>query len=77
MTLENSISGGEKYNIVDGRNGIICKEDIDSIVASLEKVCNNTDYARQLGKNAYNYYSDKCTIENMADGFIQAIESEI
>lgn len=74
MTLVNSISGGEKYNIINGKNGILCEENICSIVTELKKVCNDIDYARRLGENAYQYYDTYCTIQNMAQGFKDAIE---
>lgn len=74
LTKKNAISGGEKFNIKNGVNGIFCKDDIKSLEQSLVKLCTNMDYSRNLGKNAYQYYSDYCTIENMAQGFIDAIE---
>ena len=37
-------------------------------------LCNNKSLAKKLGMNAYNYYTEKCTIKKMTNGFIDAIE---
>lgn len=74
ITKINSISGGEKYNIKDGVNGYLCEDDIKSLEKKLIKLSNDKSLAKKLGMNAYNYYSEKCTIKKMASGFIDAIE---
>jgi glycosyltransferase involved in cell wall biosynthesis len=74
VTKENAISGGEKYNIIHRENGIFCKDSVESLEeVMLELVCdNNFTYARELGKNAFSYYKDKASIENMVSGFMKA-----
>lgn len=74
LTKINAISGGEKSNIKNRINSIFCEDNISSLEKSLLKLCNNIEFARKLGKNAYNYYSKYCTIENMCLGFLDAIE---
>lgn len=74
LTKENAISGGEKSNIKHNQNSIFCKDQINSLENYLESICNNISFARKLGENAYNYYSNYCTIENMAQGFFDSIE---
>lgn len=74
LTKENAISGGEKSNIKHNKNGIFCQDDVKSLESHLITLCTDINYARELGKNAYQYYSDYCTIENMSQGFIDAIE---
>lgn len=73
LTKKNAISGGEKSNIKHNKNGILCDDKIESLAEHLKYLCNNIDNARDLGKNAYKYYSDYCTIENMVQGFLDAI----
>lgn len=73
ITKKNAISGGEKTNIIPGKNGFFCEDNIYSLENCLLKLCLEIDFARKLGKHAYNYYSEFCTIENMAQGFIDAI----
>jgi len=75
LTKKNAISGGEKSNIKDGVNSLFCDDDIKSLESKLLLLCTDTDYARRLGKNAYEYYSEFCTIKNMAQGFRDAIKS--
>lgn len=74
LTKQNSISGGEKTNIKNGVNGIFCNDSIESLEFFLVKLCTDIEYARTLGKNAYHYYSEFCTMENMCQGFLDAIE---
>lgn len=74
LTKRNAISGGEITNIKDGFNGILCEDSIESLEEKLLYLCKNITYARQLGKNAYDYYSEHCTMQNMVNGFIKAIE---
>ncbi len=75
LTKINAVSGGEKYNIIHGENGLFCQDNMKSLQSSLTKLCNDIEYCKKLGKNAYNYYTDYCTIENMAQGFIDSIEN--
>lgn len=74
ITKVNAISGGEKTNIIDGYNGYFCEDTVESLKSKLLLIIGNKELAKELGKNAYDYYSEKCTIKNMAKGFIDAIE---
>jgi glycosyltransferase involved in cell wall biosynthesis len=73
ITKYNSISGGEKTNIIDGYNGFLCDGTIKDLSIKLLTLCENIDIARSMGQNAFNYYSENCTIEIMAKGFRDAI----
>jgi len=75
LTKKNAISGGEITNIKDRYNGILCDDNILSLEHNLLKLCNDMKFTRELGKNAYDYYNEYCTIENMAQGFRDAIEN--
>lgn len=74
LTTRSAISGGEALNIVHGQTGLLCDNTTISLANQLEHICNDIDYARNLGKNAYSHYQCYCTIENMAKGFVDAIE---
>lgn len=74
ITKLNAISGGEKTNIQQGENGFLIKDNIHSLESILLKLCLDIDYSRRLGENAYNYYSENCTIKKMAQSFTIAIE---
>lgn len=75
LTKINAISGGEKSNIKNRVNSIFCEDSILSLEKSLVELCNNIDFARKLGENAHQYYGTYCTIENMNQGFLDAIEN--
>ncbi|MBE2983879.1 glycosyltransferase family 4 protein [Campylobacter sp. RM9344] len=74
VTKINAISGGEKSNIKDKINGIFCQDNQNSLEEVLVKMCNSIELAREMGKKAYEYYGEYCTIENMVQGFRDAIE---
>ena len=76
ITKKDAISGGEITNIIDGYNGYLCDGTLSDLEKKLLELCDNIDKAREMGKNAFDYYSRYCTIENMAKGFKAAIDSE-
>lgn len=73
ITKRNSVSGGEKYNIEDGVNGIFCSDDIESLVAAMRCLIENPLFARTLGQGAFAHYCEKASIEGMVDGFRAAL----
>ena len=75
VTSKNAISGGETYNIKNNFNGILTENSEKSLQENLLKVLSNTKFAKEMGENAYNYYSEYCTMKNMTQGFIDAIEN--
>jgi glycosyltransferase involved in cell wall biosynthesis len=75
VTKKNAISGGEIFNIKHNHNGILCDDNIDDLQSHLLLLCTDKNYARQMGANAHNYYRQFCTMDNMAQGFIDAIEN--
>jgi len=74
ITKKNAVSGGEIFNIVDTHNGILCEDSIISLEDSLKEVCNNIEKSKLMGEKAYIYYNQYCTIQNMVQGFVNAIE---
>ena len=72
ITCKDAISGGEHKNIVHKMNGLLF-DDQYSIEDAINDLILDKDFAIKLGKNAYNYYSKFCTIEEMAKGFHEAI----
>jgi len=77
ITKTNAISGGEKTNIIHGYNGYFCDGTLDDLENRLLELCNDLHKAREMGKNAFDYYSQNCTLEKMADGFKFAINSQL
>lgn len=76
LTSKNAISGGEITNIKHLKNGILCDNTLGSLASNLLFLAQNIDKAREMGKNAFEFYSEYCTIQNMADSFIKAIEDQ-
>ena len=74
ITKINAISGGEKTNIKHGLNGLFCEDNQQSLENNLIRLCNDIKYSRSLGKNAFEYYTEYCTVKNMVQGFQDAIE---
>lgn len=74
ITKRAAISGGEKYNIINGHNGIFCSEDPGSLVEAMFKLVQDPVYAKSLGSNAYVHYCDRASIARMVDGFRAALE---
>jgi len=74
VTKENAISGGEKYNIIHGENGLFCKDNMGSLEDVMFELVhdNNFSCARKLGRNAFNYYKNQASVENMVNGFFDA-----
>lgn len=72
LTKGGAISGGEISNIIHGENGYFC-DNSESLKSNMLNLILDLDLSRRLGKNAYDYYSSNCSIENMAQGFVDAI----
>jgi glycosyltransferase involved in cell wall biosynthesis len=76
ITKWDAISGGEKTNIYDGFNGFFCNN-ISELSDYLKLLCNDFDFSRELGENAFNFYSKHCTIFEMLNGFESAFNSKM
>ncbi|MBW7835264.1 MAG: glycosyltransferase family 4 protein [Sphingomonadales bacterium] len=74
LTKKNAISGGEMANIKSGENGILSEDNPQSLAEHMLRLAVDMDFARSLGEGAYAYYSQYCTVEKMAEGFLQALK---
>ena len=75
ITTKNAYSNGEKNHIIHGFNGLLCDNSQEAFSDALFEIMNNLQLAEELGRNAYNYYSEHCTIDKMAIGFENAIKA--
>ena len=73
ITQENTISGGEAKNIINDYNGLVVDNSLESLEGAFRKISSDHKYAKMLGQNAYNYYTENCTNKNMINGFISGI----
>ena len=73
ITMHDSITGGERLNIQNGKNGILLKEisDLKNVILDVSK---HQDKYLQMSENAYKYYNDTHKPEDMANGLFKAIE---
>ena len=72
VTHRYAISGGEHKNIIHKENGLLVDESY-SIDEAIKDLIQKDNLAPMLGKNAYDYYSNECTLEKMIEGFVKAI----
>lgn len=73
VTMKNAITGGEIFNIVDRKNGILM-ENIDELPGIILDMGRNKETYLEYGKNAYEHYHACRMLEEMVDGFLQAID---
>lgn len=74
MTTKESVSGGEKLNIVNGVNGFIV-DNTDTAIAETLAVCaNDSQRMTAMGAAARDHYVRYATIDNYAQGFYDALE---
>lgn len=73
ITMNNSITGGERLNIIDGSNGVLYSKESDLLKIILDTYQNPSKYYI-MGQSAKDYYYNKRKPEAMAEGIINAIE---
>ena len=73
LTLKNSISGGEKWNILNNSNGYLCKNK-EEFKNKLIFYLNNPEACVKMGKKAYKYYDNNATPELMVSNFLKSYQ---
>jgi glycosyltransferase involved in cell wall biosynthesis len=73
VTRYNSITGGERLNIINNYNGFYYYSE-DELVQILKSAYLNPDSFITMGKNARDYYLKNATINIMGKGFLNAIK---
>lgn len=74
LTIQDSISGGETQNIVNGVNGYIVEDNDDVIAEAILNSTRDRQKAVAMGRAARDHYIKYATIENYAQGFFDALE---
>lgn len=72
VTKANAVTGGERLNIIHEYNGYLAKDD-EELMERLVTLSKDVSLAKKLGKNANTYFTNKCSLENMVSGFLNAI----
>ncbi|WP_412971512.1 glycosyltransferase family 4 protein [Glaciecola sp. MF2-115] len=73
ITKVNAVSGGEIENIKDGLNGYLVN-DKNELKDKILDMATNKALARKLSNQSREYYCTYCTVDNMVQGFCDAIE---
>jgi glycosyltransferase involved in cell wall biosynthesis len=73
VTRANAITGGERFNIIDKKNGLFYKTRRE-LVNIIEDAYKNPESYIIMGMNAQRYYTSNATTKHMAQGFIDAIK---
>lgn len=72
ITTKNAVTGGERLNIDDGKNGLLYGDSADLEGIILDIAVNREKYI-EMGSNARSFYMQERSPENMAKGFIDAV----
>lgn len=73
ITKEDSITGGERLNIINNENGVLYKEESE-LYQVLIDIHNNRGKYLRMGQSSFNFYKNNRTIKHMAQGFYKAID---
>jgi len=73
ITMQNAITGGERFNIKNNINGILIKKEAE-IKDIIVDISQNPEKYIQMGIRAREYYNDSHKPEDMAKGLYSAIE---
>lgn len=75
ITDANAITGGEAFNIIDGKTGLRVREmDAEKLKDIILDISSNKQKYYTMGQNAYEHYWSCRKPEDMAQGVIDAIE---
>ena len=73
ITRFNAYTGGERFDIHNGVDGLLLKDDSELCDVFIDLVANREKYL-QMGRNAYDFYWNNRTIDHMIKGFVDAID---
>jgi glycosyltransferase involved in cell wall biosynthesis len=75
LTTENAISGGEKHNIENGKNGFLVKGKKE-FQENLIQFLTDQSLSEKMGSYAYKYYSEDCSLELMKRNFLSFLKND-
>lgn len=76
VTTRNAITGGELFNIHNGKDGVVL-EDESQLTAIVREIADNPKKYILMGEKAKKYYDEYRTPQHMADGLWNAINYAI
>ncbi len=74
VTTSVGYKGAEYEKLEDTINSLLFKNE-EEFKEIIIKIITDNDFRKKIGHNAYQLYSSKLTMQNMAQGFIDAIEN--
>ena len=72
VTSHDAITGGERFNVIDGETGFYC-DSREEIIELMVDSFNNPEKYKIVGQKSYDYYWTNRTPQQMAQGIINAI----
>lgn len=75
LTSTNAITGGEKFNIENNKNGYFYDGTLKSLEDALLNIINNPLKNMEIARNAYEFYHKYRAVDKFADSFIQILNS--
>lgn len=73
VTTKNAITGGEIFNVENGKSGILL-DDIEQLSATILDIANNPQKYITMGQTGREHYKKCRKPSDMAQGFIDAVE---
>ena len=72
VTSKDAITGGERFNIQDGKTGVLFDSKSDLVNVIID-IANNPQKYIEMGECAAKYYRKNRTPQKMVQGFVDAI----
>lgn len=73
ITKKNGKHAPEYHNIQDGYNSLLYDGTVNDLREKMEMFLRDKNKTYEYGRNAYEHYINNCNMENMVNGFKQAI----
>lgn len=73
ITTANAYTGGERFNIINGENGILL-DDANDLSQIILDIADSPEKYLQMGQRSYKHYCEKRTPQIMAKGITDCIE---
>lgn len=74
VTRRSYVHAPEYHNIEDGRTGFLYDGSVDSLADILQALAQEPDLSEEVGRRGFEHYRDKRQLDDMIEGFVDAIE---
>jgi len=73
VTQVDSVTGGERFNIAPGENGVLYQGGPPQLAVEMVALVEDSERTRRMGRAAYDHYQHSATASHMIDGYVRAI----